>query len=238
MPEAAAVGADRARGCCSPAAPTSPRRWWHRPRSISAKNDRNAAIIQLKNALQKNPDLAEARFLLGEPLLETGDVAGGGEGAAQGLELKYPADQVAPALARALACTRRVQEGDRRIRDGRVDVAGGQGRAADDARPGAQLATGNVEARGSGVRRGARRAARVSAGDARRRRASRRARGDLPGALALVETALAKDPTLTDGWQLKGDLAARAGAGRRRRSPPIARRSRRSPTTCRRIPRS
>jgi predicted Zn-dependent protease len=30
--------------------------------------------------------------------------------------------------------------------------------------------------------------------------------GDVPGALALVESTLAKAPTLTEGWQLKGEL--------------------------------
>lgn len=38
-----------------------------------AKNDSKAAVIQFKNALQMNPNLAEARFLLGKALLEAGD---------------------------------------------------------------------------------------------------------------------------------------------------------------------
>ena len=41
-----------------------------------AKNDNKAAVIQIKNALQVDPDLPEARFLLGATLLETGDPVG------------------------------------------------------------------------------------------------------------------------------------------------------------------
>src|SRR4029434_3846369 len=68
-----------------------------------AKNDQGAAVIQLRNALQKNPELAEARFLLGKSLLETGDAAGAEKELRKARELKYPDDEVVPVLAHALA---------------------------------------------------------------------------------------------------------------------------------------
>ena len=37
-------------------------------RDYMAKNDYKAAVIQVKNALQENPDLAEARYILGVAL--------------------------------------------------------------------------------------------------------------------------------------------------------------------------
>jgi putative PEP-CTERM system TPR-repeat lipoprotein len=67
-----------------------------------AKKDTKAAVIQLKNALQKNPNLAEARFLLGSALLESGDLAGAELELRKALELKHPADAVVPQLARAM----------------------------------------------------------------------------------------------------------------------------------------
>lgn len=70
-----------------------------------AKNDPKAAIIQLKNALQQNPNLAEARFLLGKALLETGEPAGAEVELRKAYELKHAPDQTAPLLARALLMT-------------------------------------------------------------------------------------------------------------------------------------
>lgn len=67
-----------------------------------AKNDTKAAVIQLKNALQQNPKLAEARFLLGSALFESGDLAGAEVELRKALELKHPADEVVPVLARTL----------------------------------------------------------------------------------------------------------------------------------------
>lgn len=67
-----------------------------------AKNDSKAAVIELKNALQQNPNLAEGRFLLGSALLENGDPAGAEVELRRALELKYPADAAIPLIARSL----------------------------------------------------------------------------------------------------------------------------------------
>lgn len=67
-----------------------------------AKKDNKAAVIQLKNVLQKNPNLAEARYLLGTALLESGDLTGAELELRKALDLKHPADAVVPQLARAM----------------------------------------------------------------------------------------------------------------------------------------
>lgn len=67
-----------------------------------AKKDTKAAIIQLKNALQQNPNLAEARFLLGSALLESGDMQGAEVELRKAQALNYSPDAVVPALARAM----------------------------------------------------------------------------------------------------------------------------------------
>ena len=70
-----------------------------------ARNDIQAAVIQLKNALQKEPDLAEARFLLGKLLLESGDAAGAEKELREAASLQYDQEQVIPLWARALVLT-------------------------------------------------------------------------------------------------------------------------------------
>ncbi len=70
-------------------------------RQYSEKNDNPAAIIQLKNALQQNPDLAEARFMLGKILLANGDPVGSETELLKARELGYDLDEVAPLLVRS-----------------------------------------------------------------------------------------------------------------------------------------
>lgn len=62
----------------------------------------SAATIQLKNALQQNAELAEARLLLGKALLGQGDAAGAEIELRQARRLKVADELVMPELARAL----------------------------------------------------------------------------------------------------------------------------------------
>jgi putative PEP-CTERM system TPR-repeat lipoprotein len=71
-------------------------------RASLEKNDTKAAVIQLKNALQSNPNSSDARLLLGKSLLEGGDVVGALVELRKAQELQVPDEQVIPLLARAM----------------------------------------------------------------------------------------------------------------------------------------
>ena len=66
------------------------------------KGDRKAAVIQLKNALQKKPDDAEARFLLGSIYNETGEALSAEKEIRRAAELGMAKARTAPQLAKAL----------------------------------------------------------------------------------------------------------------------------------------
>lgn len=66
------------------------------------EKDVAGAVIELKNLLQKNPDNATGRQLLGKALLDSGDLAGAEIELRRAWELGAPRDEVAPLLAQAL----------------------------------------------------------------------------------------------------------------------------------------
>lgn len=93
-----------------------------------SRNDTSAAVIQLKNALQEDGNLAEARFLLGRINLEQGDLPGAVKELQRAFDLGYAKAEVVPFLARA-----RVRSGefDRVLADFagiELDEADAQGR--------------------------------------------------------------------------------------------------------------
>ena len=66
------------------------------------KNDPKAALIQVKNLLQTNPDMPEARFLMGEVLLRSGDPFGAEAEFRKSRALQFSEDRVVPELAKSL----------------------------------------------------------------------------------------------------------------------------------------
>lgn len=70
--------------------------------ALLAKQDSKGAVIELKNALQKNPKSAEARYLLGKTLLEAGDANTGLVELLKAQELQMADERVIPEIARAM----------------------------------------------------------------------------------------------------------------------------------------
>ena len=74
-------------------------------KAFAAKKDHKAAVIQYKAALQRQPESGEARLLLGQALLATGDPVNAAVELTKALDQKQPAAVVVPSLARALLLT-------------------------------------------------------------------------------------------------------------------------------------
>jgi putative PEP-CTERM system TPR-repeat lipoprotein len=88
--------------CLLGCAPSSPDKLMESARSYLANGDRPAAIIQLKNALQIEPEHAEARFLFGKTLLEQDQAGAAAIELQKALDLGFQSNQVVPLLGKAL----------------------------------------------------------------------------------------------------------------------------------------
>ena len=173
-------------------------------KGFAEKGDHKAAIIELKTAIQEAPDLAEARFLLGESLLASGDVAGAALDLRKALDLRHDENDVVPPLARALYL-----QGDfQRLLEQFGTTVLSQPLAEADLKVTLARANG-----GLGRREPARRAidaalkAMPEYGPAKIFEARLQAdTGDVDGALAALDKQLERTPQDAEGWQIKGDL--------------------------------
>ncbi len=168
-----------------------------------AKNDNKAAVIQLKNVLQSKPDLAEARFLLAKAMLESGDPAAADVELRKAADLKYSPDQVIPLQARTLLMlgqTPKVEDlakSQLTSPEAKADLQTTVGRAylaqakLDAAQKAFDTAIAAVPDYGPAV-----------FGQARIKAVNR----DFLGAIALLDSVLAKDPNFYEALQFKGDL--------------------------------
>ncbi|MEO8857147.1 MAG: XrtA/PEP-CTERM system TPR-repeat protein PrsT [Burkholderiaceae bacterium] len=173
-------------------------------RDYLAKNDPKAAVIQLKNALQKNPDLPEARFLLGTALLRGGDPVGSETELRKALALKHPQELVLPPLAKAMLA----QGQARKVTDefGQVELSKPPAQAElKTILAAAYAAQGKADLSQAALT--AALAADPDYGPALLVQARQKAvQKDFDGALSSVDAIIAKSPKDQDAWKFKGDV--------------------------------
>ncbi len=173
-------------------------------RDYAAKNDYKAAVIQLKNALQKQPDSPEARYLLGLSLLRTGDAQAAEIELRKARDLKHSEEQVVPILAQALA-----QQG--KAKQLITDFASTRlGTPAANAELQVALAQAYEAERNAKASQEALQAALAAQPDnsaaALMQIRQKLGAGDVEGGARQLEAVLAKDPRNPEAWKLKGDL--------------------------------
>jgi putative PEP-CTERM system TPR-repeat lipoprotein len=177
-------------------------------KEYSAKKDHKAAAIQFKSALQADPKSVEARFLLGQALLSSGDPSGAVLELSKVLDQKYDPNLAVPALARAMLLTGQFKKlstlyGDMTLSDKlaqaslKSSVATAWGAQGNKAKTEAAIAAALQAAPDFGPAQILN--ARILAGQR-----------EFDASLALVEKVLAKDPSLYEAWHLKGEILALA----------------------------
>lgn len=169
-----------------------------------AKSDSKGAIIQIKNALQSNPEMPEARYLLGRALLDAGDFAAAETELRKALDLKYPQDIVVPQLARSLLA----QGKNKTLTDEFATLELGPATAKADFKmslASAYAMQGNEEQSQAALN-----AALVATPgyppaliEQARHMATQR---NFDGAMALLDEVIAKAPNSFEAYQLKGDI--------------------------------
>jgi putative PEP-CTERM system TPR-repeat lipoprotein len=174
-----------------------------------ARDEYNAAVIQLKNALQEAPGSGEARLLLGRALLETRDPESAEKELRRALEFKQPPAAVLPLLARALMeqgeAAKLVQEfSSNRLDDADADAAF-RARLGDafvqlGRRDDAVTAYGAVLSAKPGYAAARLGQARLAALE-----------GRVDEAIAIADEVKAADPKIADAYLLKAGLLAVQG---------------------------
>lgn len=173
-------------------------------KSYMAKKDNKAAVIQIKNALQKEPNSAEARFLLGSALLGSGDPVNAEIELRKAQELKYSADEVTPMLAKSVLMQGKVAKLIEEFSKASVTSAAAKADLQTTLAT-AYSALGNKAAFQTAL--SAALAAEPDNAIASLMQVSQKmGAGDAEGASAQLDSIIAKNPQNADAWKLRGDL--------------------------------
>ena len=178
-------------------------------RDYIAKNDNKAAVIQLKNALQNDPKLAEARFLLGKAMLDDGDATSAEVELRKAMDLNYPNEQLVPLLARAYLMLGQPKKVIDELATKPLTTPTSQADLATSVGQ-AQLVLGKLDAGRAAIDSALAASpdfAPALVAKARLLAANR----DFAAALSVLAPALQKAPGLADAWFLKGSILSVQG---------------------------
>lgn len=173
------------------------------------KQDHKTAIVELKSAIQKAPNNVEARLLLGQAYMETGDYASAEKEFTKARELGAPADLLTPLHARLLLVT---AAHARLVEDIKPSPTMGMSALATihAYRARAHLALGNREAAEKDLAESERSDPQHPA-TLLAKAVMARETGQTEQALALVDAALARDRTSRDALYVKAHLLTSVG---------------------------
>jgi len=173
-------------------------------RQLQAKGDDKAAIIQLKNALQKDDKNAEARYLLGIAYNRSGNYAAAEKELRRARDAGYAPDKVAVALAEAL----QGQGAYQRVIEEITLPAGASGQLQAQilvARGNAELGLNEPDKAGKLFYEALKAAPNSAAAHLGLARLAA-AKGGVDSALNEIENALQLAPADRDAWLMKADL--------------------------------
>lgn len=171
-------------------------------KQLQQKGDTKAAIIQLKNALQKNPDNAEARYLLGTIYNQNGDPKSAEKELRKALGLGMNPDKVLPDLGNSLLVQGQFQQ----ILDETKQISAKKpSPEISSVRGNAYLALGKGQEAKASFEQALQNKPDFPAaliGLARQALSE----NNFDAATSLSEQAVAKNPQNTDAWLFKADL--------------------------------
>lgn len=173
-------------------------------RELLEKNNPKGAVIHAKNVLQKQPGNAEARFLLGKALLAGGDANAAEIELRKAMEQKFQPDETTPLLMKAMVAKGQAKKVIEEF--GSVGLASPAGQAeAQTILSIAHRVLGNQQASDAALAVALKaKSDHLPALLLQARLAA--ANKDLPGALAMIDGIVQKDPKNADAYKLKGDI--------------------------------
>jgi putative PEP-CTERM system TPR-repeat lipoprotein len=173
-------------------------------KSYIAKSDYQAAIIEVKNALQKEPNNGEARLLLAQALLHSGDAVGAEAEVRKAIAAGVSGDLTYPILARALVAQRQFAKAIKELEGQRLASADARAEVA------ASLAAANASLGKLDVARmQLDNALAEQPGNVRALLLKAQLAGygrDLQGALGLIDAALKSSPDDVDALLMKAEF--------------------------------